>query len=64
MGKKDLNGWISKDASIDQINLTLEQAWDQKSQWPYFAKNSFAIFKEKFPVAAIPVFLNQLNYSL
>ena len=43
-----VNGWISNDASIEQIDHTLEKAWQQKENWREMGENAFITFKKKF----------------
>jgi glycosyltransferase involved in cell wall biosynthesis len=45
----EVNGWVSKDSSADEIDKTLEKAWQQKERWEQMGKESFKIFSLKFP---------------
>lgn len=55
------NGWVTKDASIEEIDAVMERAWLQKEQWPQAGQQSFVLFKEKFPESPEDRFLQQLS---
>jgi glycosyltransferase involved in cell wall biosynthesis len=55
------NGWVSKDASVEEINKALEKAWNKRNDWNKMGENSFSVFKERFPQSAEQYFLDQLN---
>jgi glycosyltransferase involved in cell wall biosynthesis len=55
------NGWIAENASVASIDATLEKAWQQREAWEEMGKQSFAIFKEKFPVVPEKYFLEQIS---
>jgi glycosyltransferase involved in cell wall biosynthesis len=59
--KENINGFISKDASIESIDAAMEKAWNHRDSWPEMGKNSFEIFKEKFPVDTEAYFLKQIG---
>ena len=46
------NGWISDNASVEQIDFTLEKAWQHKDDWDVMGEHAFKTFKEKFPLSA------------
>jgi glycosyltransferase involved in cell wall biosynthesis len=60
--KEEINGYISKDASIESIDATLEKAWNNRDRWPEMGRKSFEIFKEKYPAALEETFLEQLGF--
>jgi glycosyltransferase involved in cell wall biosynthesis len=60
--KEEINGYISKDASIESIDATLEKAWNERDRWPEMGRKSFEIFKEKYPAALEETFLEQLGF--
>ena len=55
------NGWICSDTSIENIEMTLELAWEKREQWEEMGKISFEIFCKKFPKSPEEHFLQQLN---
>ena len=55
------NGWISDDASVEAINQTLEKAWQNRERWEEMGKQSFQLFKEKFPRGTGSVFFEASN---
>ena len=59
--EQNVNGWISKNASPEEIDKTLEMAWDKREQWEEMGKASFNIFKEKYPDSPEEYFLEQLK---
>ena len=60
--REGVNGWISPCASCKQIDETLEKAWQQKENWEEMGKNSFKIFKEKFPSSPEEHFLKLISF--
>lgn len=59
--RENENGWISKDASVEEIDKTLERAWTKRTEWTKMGERGFAIFKEKFPSSPEQYFLSQLR---
>ena len=57
------NGWITESVSTEDINRVLELAWNQRNRWEEMGKESFAIFKDKFPADPISYFINQTGLS-
>jgi glycosyltransferase involved in cell wall biosynthesis len=55
------NGWISPDASVEQIDSTLEKAWQQREQWKGMGKNAFSVFQEKYPAPAEEILLGKIE---
>jgi glycosyltransferase involved in cell wall biosynthesis len=55
------NGWISSDASVEQIDITLERAWQQRKQWAPMGENAFSVFKRKFPASAEENLLEKID---
>jgi hypothetical protein len=55
------NGWISPDASIEQIDATLEKAWQQKEQWKQMGENAFSVFQKKYPAPAEEILLDKIE---
>ena len=58
------NGWISNDASVEQIDFTLEKAWQNKDKWHVMGQNAFKTFKEKFPLSAEEDLLEKIESLL
>jgi glycosyltransferase involved in cell wall biosynthesis len=55
------NGWISPDASVEQIDATLEKAWQQKNQWKQMGENAFSVFQKKYPAPAEELLLGKIE---
>ena len=55
------NGWISEDASVEQIDAIMEKAWQNKERWKEMGEASYQMFKEKFPEDVSAYFLNQVS---
>ncbi|HVF81641.1 MAG TPA: glycosyltransferase family 4 protein [Flavisolibacter sp.] len=55
------NGFISADASVEEVAKTLEKAWEVRDGWEAMGKESFALFKEKFPPLPEKYFLTQIE---
>ena len=58
------NGWISDNASIEQIDFTLEKAWQHKHKWDVVGANAFKTFREKFPLSAEENLLEKIESVL
>jgi len=58
------NGWISDNASIEQIDFTLEKAWQHKHKWHVMGAKAFKTFKEKFPLSAEENLLEKIESVL
>lgn len=55
------NGWISENASVEAIDKTLEEAWQNRHRWAEMGEASFHLFREKFPAVPEAYFLEQLS---
>lgn len=55
------NGWISPDASVEQIDATLEKAWQQKDHWKEMGENAFDVFQKKYPAPAEEILLGKIE---
>lgn len=55
------NGFVSTDASVEEVAQTLEKAWEVRDSWEAMGTASFAIFKQKFPADVNRFFLNQIE---
>ena len=58
------NGWISDNASVEQIDFTLENAWQHKDDWDVMGEHAFKTFKEKFPLSAEENLLEKIESVL
>lgn len=58
--KDGINGWVSKDASVEAIQATLELAWAHREAWSKMGKASFNFFQTKYPEKPESVFFNVL----
>jgi glycosyltransferase involved in cell wall biosynthesis len=43
------SGFIANDATVEEIDLVLELAWQKRNDWEKMGQNSFDIFNTKFP---------------
>jgi len=50
--KEGENGWVSNKASVEQIDFTMERAWQQKERWAQMGENAFLTFRNKFSLSA------------
>ena len=57
------NGWVCY-ANKEDIDATLERAWQQREQWEVMGRRSFALFKEKFPASPEENFIRQIERAL
>jgi glycosyltransferase involved in cell wall biosynthesis len=55
------NGFVSTDASVEEVAKTLEEAWEARDGWEAMGKESFAVFKQKFPADVNRFFLDQIE---
>ena len=62
--KDDLNGWVAPQATIKDIDLVLEKAWQKRPQLEEMGKESFRIFKQKYPPDPIGFFLKQAGIKV
>ncbi len=53
-----VNGWIAKKICIEEIDRVLENAWQQRNKLEEMGKESFKIFKQKYPEHPVEYFLN------
>lgn len=60
----DLNGWVAPQATINDIDLVLEKAWQKRSHLEEMGKESFRIFKQKYPADPIGFFLKQAGINI
>ena len=58
------NGWIAKSATVEEIGLVMEEAWQQREMWPLMGKRSFDFFNQTFPASPEQRFLQQLQTAM
>jgi glycosyltransferase involved in cell wall biosynthesis len=56
-----INGFVSKNASIEEIDSILERAWLEKDQWKRMGEKSFEIFCSKFQASPQEILCQQLG---
>jgi glycosyltransferase involved in cell wall biosynthesis len=54
------NGFVAKKASIEQMDIALENAWESKDKWEQMGVNAFGLFKAKFPHRPKNTFITRL----
>lgn len=54
-------GWVTENASVQNIETGLEVAWKHKDQWEQMGKNAFDFFNKNFPSSVEEVFYNALT---
>ena len=60
----DVNGWVAPGASVQEIDRVLEKVWQNRAKLEEMGKESFRIFKEKYPADPIEFFLKQIGIEL
>ena len=58
-----VNGWIAKKVSIEEIDRVLEKAWQQRNKLEEMGRESYKIFKQKYPEHPVEYFLNLAGIS-
>jgi len=56
-----VNGFVSKNASVEEIDAVLETAWKEKDKWNQMGERSFEIFCSKFQSSPEEILLRQLG---
>ena len=59
-----VNGWIAKKVCIEEIDRVLENAWQQRNKLEEMGRESYKIFKQKYPEHPVEYFLNLAGISL
>jgi glycosyltransferase involved in cell wall biosynthesis len=59
-----VNGWITEKVSIEEIDRVLENAWQQRNKLEEMGRESYKIFKQKYPENPVEYFLNLAGISL
>jgi glycosyltransferase involved in cell wall biosynthesis len=57
----NVNGWICDNASLEEIDRVLEQAWNERDKWEEMGRESFRIFSKKFVASPAMHLLQQLG---
>ena len=58
-----VNGWIAEKVCIEEIDRVLENAWQQRNKLEEMGKESYKIFKQKYPEHPVEYFLNLASIS-
>ena len=59
-----VNGWIAEKVCIEEIDRVLENAWQQRNKLEEMGRESYKIFKQKYPENPVEYFLNLAGISL
>jgi len=59
-----VNGWITEKVCIEEIDRVLENAWQQRNKLEEMGRESYKIFKQKYPENPVEYFLNLAGISL
>jgi len=59
-----VNGWIAEKVCIEEIDRVLENAWQQRNKLEEMGRESYKIFKQKYPEHPVEYFLNLAGISL
>lgn len=62
--RNNVNGWIIKDTSVDEIEIVLEMAWNERNRWAHMGRKSFEIFSKEFPYSVEQRLLKQAGINL
>jgi glycosyltransferase involved in cell wall biosynthesis len=58
------NGWLSRNASIEEIDRTMERAWEHRLEWEEMGKRAFELFNSRFVFSPEEKLLNEIEGSL
>jgi glycosyltransferase involved in cell wall biosynthesis len=58
-----VNGWIAEKACVQEIERVLENAWQNRNMLEEMGKESYKIFKQKYPENPVEYFLNLAGIS-
>ena len=53
-----VNGWIAQKVCIEEIDRVLEKAWQQRNKLEEMGRESYKIFKQKYPEHPVEYFLH------
>jgi glycosyltransferase involved in cell wall biosynthesis len=55
------NGFVSANATVEEVAKTIEKAWEVRDKWEEMGRESFTIFRQKFPEHVNRFFLDQIE---
>src|SRR6187551_1405119 len=58
-----VNGWIAKKVCIEEVDRLLENAWQQRNKLEEMGRESYKIFKQKYPEHPVEYFLQLAGIS-
>ena len=53
-----INGWVAQKVTMEEIDRVLENAWQQQNKLEVMGKESYRIFRQKYPDDPVEHFLN------
>ena len=59
-----VNGWIAGKVCVEEIDRVLENAWQNRNKLEEMGKESYRIFRQKYPEHPVEYFLNLAGISL
>jgi glycosyltransferase involved in cell wall biosynthesis len=62
--KEGVNGWIAGKVCVEEIDRVLENAWQNRNKLEEMGKESYRIFRQKYPEHPVEYFLNLAGISL
>src|SRR6187399_343154 len=58
-----VNGWIAAKVSVDEVDRVLENAWQNRNRLEEMGKESYKIFRKKYPEHPVEYFLKLAGIS-
>ena len=58
-----VNGWLAEKVCVEEIDRVLENAWQQRNKLEEMGRESYKIFKQKYPEHPVEYFLNLAGIS-
>ena len=62
--KEGVNGWIAAKVWVDEVDRVMENAWQNRSKLEEMGKESYKIFRQKYPEHPVEYFLKLAGISL
>ncbi len=56
-----MNGWVTRNDSVEEIEIALELAWNERNRWEHMGRKSFEIFSKHYPASVEKKFLTQIE---